>query len=504
MRRVGAVCLVLLTALAGAGAMLRARHPSPAEVSCARIAATWRGAAPRPASRVASSWDPPAVRDFPPHEAGARSPVERACAVAAGRRLFEARFTRVEGAGRPNATGDSKPTLRPTPNDLGFTRVSGPDASSCAGCHNQPAIGGSGDFAVNVFVGAQFKDPPTRSIARDLTNERNTIGLFGAGAVEQAAREMTRELFALRDSGLSRASALQQPVRVELRGKSVDFGTLLAYPDGSYGADSVIGVDRDLVVKAFGAKGVGVSIREFTIAALNQHHGIQPIERFGWERTGRRDFDADGVFDEFTVGQLTALVLFQASLPPPRVRPSGSRALDSTLAAGERRFREAGCAGCHRPTLPLDDSLFREPNPYNRPGTLTPEDVGTEVPLPLPVADARAGVFRGTDGRLYLAAFTDLKRHRICDNRDRFLCNEVLRQDNVPVDQFLTAKLWDLGSSAPYCHRGDCTTVSEAILHHAGEATASRHAFLRLPDRAKEELIAFLLSHHAPGEDAAE
>jgi len=58
----------------------------------------------------------------------------------------------------------------------------------------------------------------------------------------------------------------------------------------------------------------------------------------------------------------------------------------------------------------------------------------------------------------------------------------------------MTAKLWDMATSGPYCHRGDCATVSEAILAHGAEASESRDRFLALPETDKRAVIAFLLS----------
>src|SRR5215213_1569287 len=122
-------------------------------------------------------YDTPAIRVFPQHaRIGVNYPVDQA--VRDGGELFEARFNVLDGAGRPGATGDSKPTPRRNAGP-GFQRLAGPDANSCAGCHNQPKIGGSGDFATNVFVGAQFSNPVTQSIAREVTNERGTPSLFG-------------------------------------------------------------------------------------------------------------------------------------------------------------------------------------------------------------------------------------------------------------------------------------------------------------------------------------
>jgi cytochrome c peroxidase len=439
------------------------------------------------------NWDPPAVRFHPDHDAVVRDFSLISSFIEAGRQLFKTKFNVIDGAGRPEATGDSKPTIRLRRDLPLFNRVAGPDANSCAGCHNEPAQGGSGDFTANVFVGAHFTDPPTTSTDPAITNERNTISIFGAGALEMLAREMTEDLLSIRDQALKNAREEDKLVTRELKTKGVSLGVIVARPDGSYDVRGVHGVDEDLVIKPFGAKGVAVSIREFTNFALNQHHGIQPQERFGWERTGRTDFDGDAVEIEFTIGQVSALTLYQASLPPPKhvVYRDPQRAALAQL--GERKFNEVGCTKCHIPALPLESRFFTEPNFYNRPGSAVPADVQGQISVPIRVSES-SGVYQGSDGKLYVAAYTDLKRHRICDVDDPYFCNEKRPQDFVPTDQFLTAKLWDAGTSAPYGHRGDLTTVSEAILHHSAEAKTARDRFLKLTDQEKRGVVLFLLS----------
>lgn len=439
-------------------------------------------------------WDPPAITVHPDHNLTAKSRARVARMVSDGASLFATKFNRADGAGRPAATGDSKPTPRTAIPAARLTRAAGPDANSCAGCHNQPSIGGSGDFATNVFVGAHFSDPPTLALGTDVTNERNTTTVIGAGAIEMVAREMTTELRKQRRLALAQAIKEGVAVRIEPTAKEIRFGTIVARPDGTFDQSGLEGVDDDLIVKPFGAKGVAVSLREFSIAALNQHHGIEATERFGWERTGLRDFDEDGVENELSVGQVSALVLFQASLLPPQRRLPDTIAERRQLARGERLFDQIGCASCHAPSLPLTDGVFTEPSPFNRPGTATPSDVDGLIGLRLAGGPARGGLQQTVDGRLRVWAYTDLRRHRICDSEDPFFCNERRRQDNVPTDQFMTPKLWDLATSAPYGHRGDCDTLTDVIVHHSGEAAASRRSFDRLPDADKRLLVRFLLS----------
>src|SRR5262249_51358269 len=120
---------------------------------------------------------------------------------AAGRRLFVTDFNVCDGAGRPGTNGGIQPrpidpTLAPR-----FTRVSGPEANSCAGCHNQPQPAGAGDFVANVFVLAQNATPVSDSILSSAFTqtwlERNTLGMFGSGAIELLGREMTEDLLNL-------------------------------------------------------------------------------------------------------------------------------------------------------------------------------------------------------------------------------------------------------------------------------------------------------------------
>jgi cytochrome c peroxidase len=433
----------------------------------------------------AQQWDPPAIIDYPDYRDYVAKRRPSSDLVEIGRRLFVAKFNSLDGAGRPGATGDSKPTTRDINHAIRLTRISGPDAMACNSCHNEPSIGGSGDFVTNVFVGAHLSDPPAQCITPALTNERHTIGLFGSGLVEIAAREMTADLMQQRERARERAAESEQNVPVDLESKGVKFGTLVVHPDGTFDARRLEGVDYSLIVRPFGWKGVSASLREFSIAALNQHHGMEADERFGWERTGLRDFDQAGMSTKFSIGQLTALVAFQANLPPPKQKFSDDPIMRSREVEGGEAFANIGCTTCHIAKLPISSIIFIEPNPYNRPGAAKPDDIGGTVSITI----------QGTSSDTqYLEAYSDLKRHNLCDSEIRHFCNERVKQDNVDLELFLTAKLWNLSTSAPYGHRGDLTTLSEAILAHGGEARKQREAFLTLPDDDKRKLIDFLLT----------
>ncbi len=432
------------------------------------------------------------VRGHLDHAALAEGALSVPALIDAGRVLFSTRFTTLDGAGRPLATASEVPTRRPETGTPPFFRTSGPDANACAGCHIQPEAGGAGDFTANAFVAPQDIEYDFDSISPDLSMERGTTALHGSGLLELLAREMTADLHAQRAEALAQARETGQAVEMPLESKGVPFGVLTALPSGFVDTSQVAGVHPDLIVKPFSQKAVTISLRQFTVTALNAHHGMQAVERFGPHWTGVADFDGDGMAEEMTEGDVTALTLFQAVLPPPVQVLPDDPILAAAAARGEALFGQAGCAACHRPALPLDTPIFTEPGPYNPAGTLRPGEA------PVVAVDLRDlwGDWLETDdqGRVLVRAFTDLRRHRIADAETPHFANEVITQNFVPRDQFRTAPLWGVGSTAPYGHRGDLTTLREAILMHGGDAADSRRAFEALSDEDQAAVIEFLLS----------
>ncbi len=106
----------------------------------------------------AGSWDERVFNshlDFDAIAAGGPSALP--ALIERGRELFKAKFTTEDGAGRPKATQAIVPTKRKSGVNPAFTRTSGPDSNSCAGCHNDPIVGGSGDFVTDVFVSEGFE-----------------------------------------------------------------------------------------------------------------------------------------------------------------------------------------------------------------------------------------------------------------------------------------------------------------------------------------------------------
>ena len=424
-----------------------------------------------------------------------------------GRMLFEASFNTLDGAGRPELTGDGTARgARVMPQN--FNRISGPDSNSCVGCHNLPDTGGGGDNVANVFTLAD-KNPfvefdgdtaeggPNQTLMT-VGNERGTVGMFGSGLIELLAREMTAELHAARDLALVQAATSGQPVTINLTAKGVGFGMITCHPDGAVDTGKVEGVDDDLIIRPFSQKGAVVSLREFTNNATLNHHGLTSNDRTGEDR----DPDFDNRVNELTVGDITAMALFQATLPAPVEVEPATDAEREAAALGRQLFASIGCSSCHVPALPLSNAEFTEPGPYNplnqlnKEDDLRPEDVPDVIRVDL--AKFAEHLKKDKDENYLVPVFSDLKRH----DMGEFLNNESLEQDFqrrtppleklIPTHQWMTRKLWGFASEPPFLHHGRATLISEAIMAHGGEAEAARRAFEELSHYEQASVIEFL------------
>ena len=430
-------------------------------------------------------------------------------------------------------------------------RVTGPNASGCFECHEQPFEDGSGTPAQNVH-----RDPFRTGIISQFV-ERNTPHIFAMGAIQRLAEEMTDELSEIEKSLQQSVCTLGGTRSATLMAKGVNYGTLAVTrtrtspcavtwnTSGVHGIDFEPSVENpaagpNLIVRPFQWKGSVAFIRDFNRGAAHNELGMQAVEIVG----DNRDGDSDGVVNELTIGDMTALAVYAAAQPRPTtlVELNSLRLLEPALTAtqlfsigrGQAVFQSIGCAGCHLPSLPLEDPIFSEPsqNPAFRDGTNFPAGQSTaaagvvasnavKFDLTRDQPDnvirdssgdvvARLGSFTRRDfrRRVLIELYGDLKRHAMGPGLAEPV-NEIAGDDVTPIpsnpanrhtpDTFMTENLWGVGSSAPYMHDGRATTLAEAILAHAAsdsdtasEARASRAAYRALPDRDKRALIAFL------------
>lgn len=443
--------------------------------------------------------------------------------VSRGEKLFQANWAQEEGGGRPLTKGTGRPLAEPSQMLTGArsaNRVSAPDANSCASCHNLPygIVGGGGDFVTGVFVlGQRFdfmtfdrKDTlPLRgaideagnpALLQDAGDYRATTGMFGAGYLEMVARQMTAELQRTRDT-------IRRGETKELVAKGVHFGVLTLKLDGLWDTSKVTGLGRlsvvsggtvsppTLIIRPWHQASNVVSLREFTNTAFNQHHGIQSTERFGLDT----DPDGDGVKNEMTRADVTAVSVFQAALPVPGRVISRDPIVERAVLKGEHLFEQIGCATCHIPRLPLDRQgwMFVEPNPYNPATNLRSGEV-PDLKVDL-AADALPSPRLKPDasGAAWVDAYTDFKLHDICDpddpreplDQNQAQWSPSIREGNC---RFLTKRLWGAANEPPFFHHGLFTTLRKSVLAHAGEADASRRAFQALPAADRDAVIEFL------------
>ena len=410
-------------------------------------------------------------------------------AAAEGERIFTTPFNPLDGFGDgpidPANTTD--PGGRPTLQGNGMLlRINGLDAQSCLECHmlvsnvTVPAtfgIGGAGGTNTNAIIKPTDIDPTDNDLdgAAEFNGRfANPPFVFGAGGVELAGLEMTVDLQALKQQ------AIDSPgVPVSLDTKGVHFGTIVADGLGNVDTSGVEGVADDLIIRPFGRKGEFATTRDFDLGAMAFHFGMQPTEAVG----EGIDSDGDGVIDEITVGEMSALSVFQSTL----ARPEQARLSDAAVA-GEALFSSLDCAACHVPFLDTNTKNL----PLRFPQVAT--DPSANVYIAIDLTKKPADFPANASGGVRVPMFADLKRH----DMGAGLAEDFALADEATNSEFTTARLWGVADSGPWMHDGRALTISDAILFHGGEGQAARDAFAALSDAEKMSVLAFLRTLQTP------
>lgn len=331
------------------------------------------------------------------------------------------------------------------------------NASSCAVCHNVPAIGGGGviaevraayrdvDGGFRLIPGYEggpgetlyhlFSTPnhacqPVMPSDVDVIARRIPIPVFGAGLVEAIPDDLIRSLEDPDDrnrDGISGRAAVvldlgTRTPRVGRFGWKAQHATLRAFAADAYRNE--MGITNELLPHEMAA---GVSSE-----AMKLCDRIPDPEDLPDPRTGLSALDNFEAFMKFLAA-------------PPR------DVVTDRVREGERAFSAIGCAGCHVPALQTGPS----PNPlFNR----------QAVPL-----------------------FSDLLLHDVGTG-------DGIQQDAAFADEVRTPALWGLRFRRPLLHDGSATTLEEAIERHGREASLAREGYRRLDPADKRALLAFLNS----------
>ncbi|MDB5051175.1 MAG: hypothetical protein JWO30_4246 [Fibrobacteres bacterium] len=410
-------------------------------------------------------------------------------------------------------------------------RQDGPNGQSCVSCHNQPVEDGGGTTVSNIN-----RDPFREAILGRFVR-RNAPHTMGMAGPQLLAEEISSDLQDIRDRAKEHAckGSVGNATYARLTSKGIDYGSVTVTRLSGSGCKTSVnldkrsGIDTDLVIKPFQWKGTTRFVREFNRGAAHTEMGMQAVEIL---HTPDEDGDFDGVVNEFSVGDITSLAIYNAAQPRPVTRLElAALGLDSVSPAerfsinrGETKFKNIGCAVCHIPRLTVDNVIFREPsrNPDFRdklfPAGQHPLAAGLDPAFPVTFditrdqpdnviendkgkVIARLGSFRKDgQGNAIIELFSDLKRHDlgtpvaepVDETASPVPTVPGAFQGGVGISTFLTRPLWGVGSTAPYMQDGNSTTLTEAIERHAGEAETSRANFRALPEASKEDVIAFL------------
>jgi cytochrome c peroxidase len=439
-----------------------------------------------------------------------------------GDELFETDFNALDGGGanvgqgqrftripRADLTGPGQWANHIPP------RATGPNGTACNQCHSQLFDDGSGTTASNVH-----RDPLHSGVLSKFI-QRNTPHLFAPGALQSLAEEMTTTLLAIKEQARVQACSNGQSTK-NLNAKGVSFGSIKAIRTQqnpclvNYNTANVKGVASDLIIRPFQWKGNFATLRAFNRDASHNELGMQAVEIVGDDVDG----DADGVTNEMTIGDQTALAVYLAAQP----RPTSSIELAAlglidplpasevlSIGRGAVKFVQIGCAGCHVPVMKIDNPVFSEPSQDANyrdavfPAGQDPIAMGCDPAFPVSfdltedqpdniIHDDQGNVVyrlgslrKDGAGKGIVELFGDLKRHNMGPG-----LAEGIDEVGTGASNFLTENLWGVGSTAPYMHDGRATTITEAILEHGGEALASKNAFTNLSAQSRKDVVAFL------------
>jgi CxxC motif-containing protein (DUF1111 family) len=378
---------------------------------------------------------------------------------------------------------------------------------SCAGCHTQPAVGGTSpavnpQVAMATAFGARnvvpffvTSDGPVREArfkyAPDGTPDGGVHALFViSGRVDATgdarACDIKQDDFLTQGRNDNLVFRIPTPV--------FGAGLIEQIPDlviaGNHVAErnrkAALGIagrphrfrmtgatnrnGNDGTIARFGWKAQNKSLLLFSGEAYNVEMGISN-EMFQTERdetptcqlsrTPNDITNTDGATGIDTISALEKFAFFMRFLAPPTPSPATPGGAVS-IARGRSLFGSIGCALCHTPTLTT--------------------------------GDAAVTALRHQPVHLY----SDLLLH----NMGPALADDIVQGQAGP-DEFRTAPLWGLGQRIFFLHDGRTADLLEAIRAHksgpsekvpASEANGVVDNFTRLGERQKQDLLNFLRS----------
>ncbi len=402
------------------------------------------------------------------------------------------------------------------------------NAKSCAECHSQGGVGGSGTNEHNAQMLA-FLPEPGKFSQRNADAIRNRLKLMHPLFVDDQGRISTGVLLhrystnqdydevhqrittPLEDSFESRgrlrrmlrernlAAASSMPLQLVAYMREIQFATADRNPPQLFGANLIAdGINEsDIVAIAdtqnkssyqtgisgrksgrFGWRGQLDDLDLFVKGACAAEVGLQVQEMLQAEDPTLPDYRLTGV--DLEPSQTDELVAFVRSLPrPQQVLPEDPN-MRSHVSQGQMLFNSIGCAQCHVEDVGAVSGVYSDFLLHN---------MGAEFEDPVPAA--RIPVTVVTARKLIsMPMYYGGEYHRV----ETFTTIE--RRDEY--QEYRTPPLWGVADSAPYLHDGRAETLREAIEWHGGEATISAARFMQLDEEQQFSVLQFLKSLKAP------
>jgi CxxC motif-containing protein (DUF1111 family) len=361
--------------------------------------------------------------------------------------------------------------------------------NSCAGCHAQPAPGGSSpqsnpQVALATSFGAKNTIPPFIQADGPIRVARFVLAPDGSpdGGVHQ--------LYVISGRSDAGACAATQPDfttaigqnNIIFRIPTPTFGSGLieAIPDDAIIANLAANADlktalgiagrpnrspNDGSITRFGWKAQTRSLEQFAGEAYNVEIGVtNPLYRSeldespGCVLNALPEDQTNFASNSPTVGMsdIAAFAEFMRWLAPPVSVQTGNQPNNPSLMRGQQFFGQIGCNLCHTPTLATGNTTSQ---------ALANKNVGL---------------------------YSDLAIHHMGTG-----LADGVTQGLAGGDEFRTAPLWGLGQRIYFLHDGRTTDLLQVIQAHSStgsEANGTVAAFAALPRQSMQDLLNFLRS----------
>ncbi len=364
---------------------------------------------------------------------------------------------------------------------------------SCAGCHAQPAIGGTspavnpllrlgvgGDLGFqNVMPSFINTDGPVREARFQFNPDGSRDGGVHAlfvisGHAEAGSCSIRQEDFEAQIRNQNIIFRIPTPVFGAGLIESIPDGAILANLSSNAAIKSNFGISgrvnrngNDGRIARFGWKAQNPSLLIFSAEAYNVEMGITnegfPIERAEAANCQTATVPNDATARTTQLSAIEQFANFQRFLAAPTPVSSFTNASSFSISRGRQQFTNLGCALCHTPQLQ----------------TNVRASVGA-------LADKTA------------ALFSDLALHQMGPG----LADDIL-QGAARGDEFRTAPLWGLGKRIFFLHDGRTDDLDTAIKAHRSdgnqkfgpsEANKVIDNYNRLSEGDQQDLLNFLRS----------